>query len=156
MNIQYRAWNRKLLNKILSALRKPCVSTCTMFLSTKTASLTERVAKSAKQNQPNCDSELAQLRFFHFKGHCTLSPKMSHAFFRILHPFLSKCMQRMWKRRKSNLIRIFFDGRKFRRQCANVIDSTWGRIYFLMCENFTRKFRTQWAETLTRGPNNKK
>ncbi len=45
-------------------------------------------------------------------------------FFRIPHPFLSKRMQRMRKRRKSNLIRIFFDGRKFRRQCANVIDTT--------------------------------
>ncbi len=86
------------------------------------------------------------------QGHCTLSPKFSHAFFQffhILHPFLSKCMQRMWKRRKSNLIRIFFDGRKFRRQCANVIDTTWGRIYFLTCEHFGWKFRTQCAETFT-------
>ncbi len=63
-------------------------------------------------------------------------------FFRILHPFLSKCMQRMRKRRKSNLIQIFFDGRKFRRQCANVIDTTWGRIYFLTCENF--RLSVQW------------
>ncbi len=31
---------------------------------------------------------------------------------------------------------FFFNGRKFRRQCANVIDTTWGRIYFLTCENF--------------------
>ncbi len=37
----------------------------------------------------------------------------------------------------------FFDGRKFRRQCANVIDTTWGRIYFLTCENVGRKFRTK-------------
>ncbi len=57
-------------------------------------------------------------------------------FFRIPHPFLSKCMQRMRKRRKSNLIQKCFDGRKFWRQCANVIDTTWGRIYFLTCENF--------------------
>ncbi len=57
-------------------------------------------------------------------------------FFVFLHPFLSKCMQRMRKRRKSNLIQKKIDGRKFRRQCANVIDTTWGRIYFLMCENF--------------------
>ncbi len=35
------------------------------------------------------------------------------------------------KRRKSNPIRIFFyDGWKFRRQCVNVIDTAWGRIYF--------------------------
>ncbi len=61
---------------------------------------------------------------------------MRFLFFRFLHPFLSKCMQRMRKRRKSNLILIFFDGRKFRRQCANVIDTTWGRIYLLTCENF--------------------
>ncbi len=71
--------------------------------------------------------------------------------FRIPHPFLSKCMQLMRKRKKSNLIWIFFDGRKFRRQCANVIDTTWGRIHFLTCENFGRKFRTQCAETFTLG-----
>ncbi len=70
------------------------------------------------------------------KGHCTLSLKFPHAFFRITHPFLSKCMLRMRKRSKSNLFRIFYDGRKFRRQCVNLIDTTWGRIYFLTCENF--------------------
>ncbi len=70
------------------------------------------------------------------KGHCTLSLKFPHAFFRIHLPFLSKCMLRMQKRRKSNLIRIVFDGRKFRRQCTNVTDTTLGRIYFLTCENF--------------------
>ncbi len=32
--------------------------------------------------------------------------------------------------------KFFYDGRKFRRQCANVIDITWGRIYFSTCENF--------------------
>ncbi len=45
-------------------------------------------------------------RIFIFRGHCTPSPKFSDAFFRIPHPFLSKCMLRMRKRRKSNLIRI--------------------------------------------------
>ncbi len=30
----------------------------------------------------------------------------------------------------------FFYGRKFRRQCVNVIDTTWCRIYFSTCENF--------------------
>ncbi len=83
----------------------------------------------------------------HTEGHCTPSPKFSHAFFLIPHPFLSKCMQQMRKCRKSNLIRIFFYGRKFRRQCANVIDTTWGRIYFLTCKKFIRNFRTQCAET---------
>ncbi len=31
---------------------------------------------------------------------------------------------------------FFHDGRKFRRQCVNVIDITWGRFYFLTCKNF--------------------
>ncbi len=31
---------------------------------------------------------------------------------------------------------FFYDGRKFRRRCVNVIDTTWGHIYFLTCENF--------------------
>ncbi len=43
---------------------------------------------------------------------------------------------------------FFYDGRKFRRQCANVIDITWGRIYFSTCENFGRKIRTQCAMAL--------
>ncbi len=47
------------------------------------------------------------------KGHCTLIPKLSRAFFG-----------------------------KFQRQCVNVIDTTWGRIYFFTCENFGRKFQT--------------
>ncbi len=46
-------------------------------------------------------------------------------FFRIRHLFLSKCLLRMQKRRKSNLIRIFYDGRKIRRQCVNVIDASY-------------------------------
>ncbi len=51
-------------------------------------------------------------------------------FFRIRHPFLSKCLLRMWNCRKSNLIRILWRT-KFWRQCVNVIETTWGRIYFL-------------------------
>ncbi len=31
---------------------------------------------------------------------------------------------------------------KFLRQCANVIDTTWGRIYLLTCENFGLKARS--------------
>ncbi len=31
---------------------------------------------------------------------------------------------------------FFYDWRKFRRQCVNMIDTTWGRIYFSTCENF--------------------
>ncbi len=66
--------------------------------------------------------------------------------FESVFQYSPSCMQ---KRRKSNLIRIFFDGRKFRRQCANVFDTTWGRINFLTCGNFRQKFRTQCAETFT-------
>ncbi len=36
-----------------------------------------------------------------------MSPKFSYAFFRIRHPFLTKCLLRMRKSKKSNLIRIF-------------------------------------------------
>ncbi len=42
----------------------------------------------------------------------------------------------------------FCDGRKFRRQCVNVIVTMWGRIYFSTCEYFGRKFQTPCAETL--------
>ncbi len=31
---------------------------------------------------------------------------------------------------------FFYDGRKFQRQCVNVTDTTWGRIYFSTCKNF--------------------
>ncbi len=50
------------------------------------------------------------------------------------------------KCKKSNPIRIFFDGRKFRRQCVNVIDITWGRIYFQRAKISDKKFRlsVQW------------
>ncbi len=47
--------------------------------------------------------------------------------------------------------KFFYDGRKFRRQCVNVIDITWGRIYFSTCENFGRKTRTQCAMALRIG-----
>ncbi len=43
---------------------------------------------------------------------------------------------------------FFYDGQKFWRQCVNVIDITWGRIYFSTYENFGWKFRTQCAMTL--------
>ncbi len=41
------------------------------------------------------------------QGPCT-KMKISYAFFRIRHPFLSKCLLWMRKRRKSNLVRFFF------------------------------------------------
>ncbi len=37
---------------------------------------------------------------------------------------------------------FFYDGRKFQRQCVNVIDTTWGHIYFSTCENF--RLGVQW------------
>ncbi len=58
--------------------------------------------------------------------------------------FPIKFMQQMRKRRKSNLIRFFFDGRTFRRQCANVIDNARSYLFFNV-----RKFRTQCVETFT-------
>ncbi len=64
-------------------------------------------------------------------------------FFHIRHPFLSQCLLRMRKRRKSNLIqKMFYDGWKFRRQCVNVIDTTRGRIYFLTFKKFGQKIWT--------------
>ncbi len=44
---------------------------------------------------------------------------------------------------------IVFDRRKFQRQCATMIDTTWGRIYLWTCEIFGRNFRTQCAEILS-------
>ncbi len=81
------------------------------------------------------------------KGHCTLSPKFSYAFFLFLffrnrHPFLSICLLRMRKHRKSNLIQKNLWRTKVLRQCVNVIDTTWGCIYFLTCENF--RLGVQW------------
>ncbi len=67
-----------------------------------------------------------------------------------LSKHLSKCLLRMRKTEK-NLTRseLFYDGWKFQRQCVNVIDITWGRIYFSTCENFGWKFRTQCAMAFT-------
>ncbi len=43
---------------------------------------------------------------------------------------------------------IFFDGRKFRRQCANVIDNVRSYLFFNV-QKFGQKFQTRCAETLT-------
>ncbi len=51
------------------------------------------------------------------------------------------------KCRKSNLIRIFL-WRTRVWQCAKVIDTSWGRIYFLTCEKFGRKCQTPCPMTL--------
>ncbi len=55
-----------------------------------------------------------------------------------LSKHLSKCLLMMRKKKKKNEPDpiFFYDGRKFRRQHANMIDITWGRIYFLTYENF--------------------
>ncbi len=52
------------------------------------------------------------------------------------------------KCRKSNPSEFFYDGQKFRQQCVNVIDTTWGHIYFSTCESFGRTFQTQCAMAL--------
>ncbi len=54
-------------------------------------------------------------------------------FSRIRRPFLSKCMLWNAKTQKIELDQNwFYDRRKLRRQCVNVIDTMWGRIYFLL------------------------
>ncbi len=57
-------------------------------------------------------------------GPCTRSPTFLYAFFRIRHPFLSKCLLRMRKQKIEPDPNYFSDGRKFWRQCVNVIDTT--------------------------------
>ncbi len=70
-------------------------------------------------------------------------------FFRIRHPFLSKCLLRMQKRRKSNLIQKKFMTDESFVGSVNMTDTTWGHIYFLTCENFGREYQTQCARTYT-------
>ncbi len=60
-------------------------------------------------------------------------------FFCILHPFLSKCMQRMRKRRKSNLIRIFV--RKFRTKSSDSVCRPLEVFFFFF---FLSHHRTHW------------
>ncbi len=50
----------------------------------------------------------------------------------------------MRKRRKSNLIQIFYDRGKFLRQCENMIDNVRMYLFFNV-----RKFRTPCAMTFT-------
>ncbi len=45
----------------------------------------------------------------------------------------------------------FFWRTKVSEAVCKCIDTTWGRIYFLKCENFGRKFRTQCAGPLLLG-----
>ncbi len=49
-----------------------------------------------------------------------------------------------------NWSEFFYDRRKFRRQCVNLIDTTWGRIYFLKCENVG--LRVQWPNLKLASP----
>ncbi len=80
-----------------------------------------------------------KLRYIYTKGPCTQIFFLGGG---VPHPFLSKCMLRMIKRRKSNLIQFFYDGRKFQRQCVNVIDTLWGHTSFLTYKNFGQEFWT--------------
>ncbi len=56
------------------------------------------------------------------------------------------------EKRKKNRTRseFFYDGWKFRRQCVNVIDITWGRIYFQRAMTFSLRKR-QRTRVLVRG-----
>ncbi len=74
-------------------------------------------------------------------------PTFSHVFFftwfRITHPFLSKCMLRMRKPRKSNLIQIFF----WRTKVSEPVSKRdWHNMRSYLFFNM-QKFRTQCAET---------
>ncbi len=63
--------------------------------------------------------------------------------FRITHPFLSKCMLRMRKPRKSNLIQIFF----WRTKVSEPVSKRdWHNMRSYLFFNM-QKFRTQCAET---------
>ncbi len=57
---------------------------------------------------------------------------------------LSKCLLRMQKAEKNEPDPNFFDGRKFWRQCVNMIDNASSYLFFNV-----RKFRTLCAMTLT-------
>ncbi len=82
------------------------------------------------------------------KGPCTLSPKLSYFIFFIfvILSYQNACYgcentgNQTWSD-------FFYDGRKFQRQWVNVIDTTWGRIYFSTCENFGQKFLTKFHLT---------
>ncbi len=74
------------------------------------------------------------------KGPCTSSPKLSYAVFYfhffifVILSYQNKCNgcenaeNRSWSE-------FLYDGRIFRRQCVNVIDTAWGRIYFFYVKN---------------------
>ncbi len=76
---------------------------------------------------------------YHCKDHCTLSPKFSHAFFSYSSSFPIKINATDAKTQKIEPDPIFLWHRKFRRQCVNVIVTTWSRIYFSTCEKFWTK-----------------
>ncbi len=89
-----------------------------------------------------------------FKGPCTRSMTFSYAFFRVFFhfhlPFLSKCLLRMWKHRKSNLIQIFGWWTKV---SETVCKCDWHNVrsYLFLkntCTNFRWEFQTQCAKTL--------
>ncbi len=90
-----------------------------------------------------CFQSRLQAGNYSFKGFRSLHTvsEMFVCIFPFSHPFLYKFMLRMRKRWSE----FSYDGRKFRRQCVNVIDITWGRIYFLTCKNFG--LRVQWPQS---------
>ncbi len=63
-----------------------------------------------------------------------------------LSKHLSKCLPWMRKTQKIEADpNFFYDSQRFLRQCVNVIDITWSRIYFSTSKHFGRKFWTQCA-----------
>ncbi len=66
--------------------------------------------------------------------------------FHICHPFLSKCLLRMQKCRKSNLVWfILWQMKVSKAVCKR--DTTWGRIYFSTCEYFGLSPNLFWSRT---------
>ncbi len=99
----------------------------------------------------NTSSEYFHVLFYDIKyiskGHCNTESEIFACvfpFFHIPHPFLSKCMLRMRKRRKSNLIRIYFWRTKV---SEAVCKCDWHNVRSYLFFN-VRKFQTQCAVTL--------
>ncbi len=84
------------------------------------------------------------------KGTCTLSLKFVYAFvvffIFVILSYQNACYgcenaeNQTWSD-------LFYDRWKFQRQCVNVTDTTWGRIYFSTCEYFGLSPNLFWSRT---------
>ncbi len=79
------------------------------------------------------------------KGHCTLSPKFSYAFFSffvfVILSYQNACYgcENAENRTRSEFL--------WRTKVSEAVcKRDWGRIYFLTCENFGTEFQTQCAK----------